>query len=102
MLSADYPVSGGSITGSFEAFWEGERGGGWESLNTTEIDSSTEMALRIGYRSDSSWNIEAYVENLTDEFAWDGQNNNGGVLPSHFFGPRRPRTFGMRVGYDWE
>ena len=102
VLNADYPVSGGSITGSLEAFWEGDRGGGWESLNTTEIDSAGEITLRVGYRSDSNWNVEAYVENLTDEFSWDGQNNNGGVLPSHFFGPRRPRTFGMRAGFDWD
>jgi iron complex outermembrane receptor protein len=43
-----------------------------------------------------------YVENLTDEFTYDGQNNNGGILPSHFFGHRMPRTAGVRFRYSWE
>jgi iron complex outermembrane receptor protein len=46
--------------------------------------------------------VELYVENLTDEESWDGENNNGGITPSHFFGPKRPRTFGMRFTYEWE
>ena len=102
MLDAYFPISGGAITGSLEAFYEGEKGGGWEGIPENYIDAFTEVAARIGYESDAGWHIEAYVENLTDEFTWDGQNVNGGVLPSHFFGPKRPRTFGMRVGMTWE
>ena len=60
------------------------------------------MNLRIGYASNSGWLVEAYVENLTDEFTWDGMNNLGGREPDAFFGPRRGRTFGMRARYDWD
>ena len=102
VLDGVFPVSGGAITTSFEIFWEGERGGGWENLSETKIDAYEEMALRVSYESDNQWFVTAYVENLTDEFTWDGQNNNGGILPSHFFGPKRPRTFGVRLGTSWD
>ena len=102
MLDAYFPMGNGAITGSLEAFYESEKGGGWEGIPENYIDEFTEMAARIGYEADAGWYVEAYVENLTDEFTWDGQNVNGGVLPSHFFGPKRPRTFGMRVGMTWE
>ena len=102
VLSANFPVAGGAITGSLEVFYEDERGGGWEDLAVTKIDSYAESALRIGFESEQNWFVEAYVENLTDEFTWDGQNNNGGLIPSHFFGPKRPRTVGMRLGMTWD
>lgn len=102
VLNASFPVRGGEITGSLEAFYEGERGGGWGAFPETMIESNTIMALRIGYNSDKHWSADAYVENLTDEFTYDGLNNNGGILPSHFFGHRRPRTAGIRFGYEWD
>ena len=102
VLNANFPVRGGEISGSLEAFYEGERGGGWGAFPETMIPSNMIMALRVGYHSDGAWSATAYVENLTDEFTYDGLNNNGGILPSHFFGPRRPRTAGIRFGYEWE
>lgn len=102
VLSANFPIGRGDITANLEAFWESERGGGWGAFPETMIDSNVEMALRVDYVSAGNWKAGLYVENLTDEFTWDGLNNNGGILPSHFFGPRRPRTVGIRFGYDWE
>ena len=102
VLSANFPVDGGEITGNFELIWESERGGGWEDLSETKIDAYEEMALRVGYTSNDNWFVEAYVENLTDEFTWDGVNNLGGKEPNGFFGPRRPRTYGLRTGYTWD
>ncbi|MGB5631082.1 MAG: TonB-dependent receptor [Woeseiaceae bacterium] len=102
VLNANFPVGGGEITGSLEAFYEGERGGGWGAYPETMIDPNTIMALRVGYASDNNWAITGYVENLTDEFTYDGMNNNGGILPSHFFGHRMPRTAGSRFNYTWE
>ena len=54
------------------------------------------------YTVSGNWQAGVYVENLTDEFTYDGQNNNGGILPSHFFGHRMPRTAGVRFRYSWE
>lgn len=102
VLDATFPVGGGEITSALEAFWESERGGGWGAFPETMIDSNMIMAFRIGYQSNNNWSLTAYVENLTDEFTYDGLNNNGGILPSQFFGHRRPRTVGMRFGYSWE
>ncbi|WP_323846087.1 TonB-dependent receptor [Microbulbifer magnicolonia] len=102
VLDAHYPLGAGMLTSSLEIFWEGERGGGWEGLETTMIDPYQDVTLRLGYESDSNWRVDAYAENLTNEFTWDGLNNNGGVLPSHFFGPKRPRTLGLRFGMDFD
>jgi iron complex outermembrane receptor protein len=46
--------------------------------------------------------VQAYAENVFDEFTWDGYNANGGILPSHFFGPMRPLTIGVRAGMSWD
>ena len=102
VLTGRFPIGGGEISGSLEAFWEGERGGGWGAFPETTIDANTQMALRIDYISSGDWQAGVYVENLTDEFTYDGQNNNGGILPSHFFGHRMPRTAGVRFRYSWE
>ena len=102
VLTGRFPIGGGEISGSLEAFWEGERGGGWGAFPETKIDANTQMAVRIDYISGGNWQAGVYVENLTDEFTYDGQNNNGGILPSHFFGHRMPRTAGVRFRYSWE
>ena len=102
VLNGNFPVDGGAFTSNFELVFESERGRGWEDLGETQIDSYEEMSLRLAYESDQNWFVEAYVENLTDEFTWDGVNNLGGKEPNAFFGPRRPRTYGMRTGYTWE
>jgi iron complex outermembrane receptor protein len=102
VLNGEFEYRGGLITGSLEAFWESERGGGWGAFPETMIDSSIEMALRVNYESANNWSAGVYIENLTDEFTYDGLNNNGTILPSHFFGHRRPRTAGVRFRYNWE
>jgi iron complex outermembrane receptor protein len=66
------------------------------------ISSYQELNLRITYEAENNWSVGAYVENLNNAFTYDGLNNNGGMVPSHFFGPRRPRTAGVRFGYSWD
>lgn len=103
VITGNFPLSsGGAITSSLEVFWESERGGGWEGLKTTEIDSFANASLRVGYEAPENWAVNLYVENLANEETWDGLNNNGGVLPSHFFGPLRPRTVGLSFSYEFE
>ena len=70
----------------------------------------TELSLADGFAALNRGDLatageackQAYAENLLDEFTWDGYNANGGILPSHFFGPMRPRTFGIRTGISWD
>ena len=101
VINGYFPLEKGAITTSLDAFWESERGGGWGNYDETIIDSYIEMAFRVNYESAGNWSAGVYVENLTDEFTYDGQNNNGGIIPAHFFGHRRPRTFGARFSYFW-
>ena len=96
-----FPLWGGVVTGALEVFWESARGGGWGDFPETRIKAHAEAALRLGYESAGNWRVNFYVENLTDSFTYDGQNNNGGIQPAHFFGPRRPRTFGGMIAYTW-
>ena len=96
------PVDHGTIATSFEVSYEGERGGAWEGNREGMISSYSIANLRVGYESDNNWFVQAYAENLFDEFTWDGYNANGGILPSHFFGPMRPRTIGIRTGISWD
>ena len=101
-LDARFPIQGGNITGNFEMFYESERGGGWEDNPEGYIDAFAIANLRIGFESDNNWYVRAYAENLFDEFTWDGYNANGGLVPSHFFGPMRPRTLGVMAGMSWD
>ena len=101
-LDARYPIANGAITGSFEFFYEDERGGSWEANPEGYIDSFVVANLRVTYESDDNWYIQGYAENVFDEFTWDGYNANGGILPSHFFGPMRPTTIGIRAGMSWD
>ena len=103
VLDGEFLLDGGAaFTTSLEVYWESERGGGWENLSSTKIDDYYDMSIRAGYESEEGWGVEFYVENLTDQFTWDGMNNNGGIVPSHFFGPKRPRTSGVRFSYYWD
>jgi iron complex outermembrane receptor protein len=102
VLNANFPIAGGALTGNYELVWESERGGGREDCSYTMIEANQQMAMRIAYESENNWFVQGYVENMTNEFTWDGQNNLGGKEPDVFFGPLRPRTYGMRLGYSWD
>jgi hypothetical protein len=80
VLTGSFPLGNGAINASLEGFWEGERGGGWGAFPETVIDSNLIASFRLDYVSDGNWSAGVYVENLTDEFTYDGQNNNGGPL----------------------
>jgi iron complex outermembrane receptor protein len=101
-LDVEFPMQNGSINSSFEISYESERGGSWEGNPEGMISSYSVANLRVGYESDNNWYVQAYAENVFNEFTWDGYNANGGILPSHFFGPMRPRTFGIRTGISWD
>jgi iron complex outermembrane receptor protein len=102
VLKLDFPVSNGRIIGNLEAFWESERGGGYEALPWATLGPFAEFSARIGYESDGNWSLTGYVENLTDELNYAGSQVNSGVTPDWLVGPNRPRTFGMRFGYYFE
>ncbi len=102
VLQATFPAGNGSWVGNIETFWESERGRGYEDIIDSEIDAFQEWAVRAGYESNDNWSIVGYVENLTDELTYDGAANNGAITPAFFFGPNRPRTYGVRFGYQFD
>ena len=102
VLNGNFPVSKGEIFGNLELFWESERGGDWSNLPDSYIDAYSMVNLRVGYRSASNWSVTAYVENLGNEITFDGSANNADIVPAFRFGPSRPRTIGLRFGYEWE
>ncbi len=102
VLQATRPARQGDWLGRLELFGQTETGGGLQADPAGAQGGWTEIALRLGYASSRGWKAIAYVENLTDEFYWDGAKPNGGIIPAHWFGPSRPRTLGLRLSWDFD
>ncbi|MDZ7645654.1 MAG: TonB-dependent receptor [Woeseiaceae bacterium] len=69
------------------------------------IRALNQTDLSVGYRTED-WSIRAYVENVFDEVWYDGNYSNDDPDPiiiyaEHTFGPSRPRTVGVRFGYQF-
>ncbi|HFB65895.1 MAG TPA: TonB-dependent receptor [Aeromonadales bacterium] len=102
VISGEFELEGDAVlTTSLAVSAESERGGGFTNLSETKIPAYQEVSFRIGYQT-YKWSVEAYVDNLTNEFTWDGENNGTGILPAQFFGPKRPRTFGIHLKTTWD
>jgi len=102
LLKGNFPTANGTWMGNLEAFWESERGGGYEEFSWAKLDAQHEVALRVGYESNNNWSLTGYIENLTDELNYAGAQVNGGITPDWLVGPNRPRTTGIRFGYYFD
>ena len=102
LLKGSFPLANGEIVGNVETFWESERGGSYEGYDWAPLPAFQEWALRIGYQSNNGWNATAYVENLTDELTYANAQVNSGITPDWLVGPNRPRTVGLRFGYQFD
>ncbi|HEX7035658.1 MAG TPA: TonB-dependent receptor [Pseudomonadales bacterium] len=102
VLQGRLPVTGGEWIGRAELFGQTETGGSLEHDPAGEMDGYTELTLRAGYRSNAGWEVLGYVENVTDELYYDLAVNGSGILPAHFVGPSRPRTFGVRLSWEFQ
>jgi iron complex outermembrane recepter protein len=102
VLQGQFPYGNGAWIGRAELFGQTETGGGLQGDPAGEQGGWTEIALRAGYRSDAGWQVMAYVENLTNELYFDGASPLGGILPAHWFGPSRPRTYGVRMSWAFQ
>ncbi len=101
VVRLNVPVGAGEITGSAEIFGQTDTYGGLLRLAEARNDGYAELALRLGYRAEAGWSVTGYVENLTNVLYYTGSAEGGSILPAHFFGPARPRTFGVRMTYDF-
>lgn len=102
VLQGRLPAADGEWLGRAELFGQTEVGGSLEHDPAGEQDGYTELTLRAGYRSNAGWEVLAYVENVTNELYYDLTVAESGILPAHHFGPSRPRTFGVRLAWEFE
>jgi iron complex outermembrane receptor protein len=95
------PLGPGELNASAEIFGQTDTYGGLLQLPEAVNDGYAELALRLGWRANAGWSVTGYVENLTNVLYYTGVAEGGDILPAHYFGPARPRTFGVRLTYDF-
>jgi iron complex outermembrane recepter protein len=102
VLEGRLPAASGEWIGRAELFGQTESGGGLEHDPAGEQDGYNELALRAGFRAHSGWEVLAYVENVTNELYYDLTVPGSGILPAHHVGPSRPRTFGVKMSWEFQ
>ena len=101
VLEAQLPAKEGNWVATAELVGQTETYGGLLHLDEAVNGSYIDMAVRAGYRSQDGWSAIAYIENVTDEVYYDGVTEGSGIIPAHYFGTSRPRTFGMKISWDF-
>ena len=66
-------------------------------INKAELDGYVTLGGTFGVTADQ-WSAELFAENLTNEYA---ELSNNFVFDRERLTPMRPRTIGVRVGYDF-
>jgi iron complex outermembrane recepter protein len=102
VLQGRLPAETGDWIARAELFGQTKVGGGLINDPAARQDGYADLSLRAGFRANAGWDVIAYVENVTNELYYDLTSLNGGILPAHHFGPSRPRTFGIRVGWEFQ
>lgn len=106
VLNAAFPVRDGELFGRLSWTWEDDYRGDWPDpeLIFQRIQAVNQTDIVLGYRQDS-WQVSAYVENVFDGVWYDGNYSDDPdpvvIFAQHAFGPSRPRTAGVRFGYDF-
>ena len=107
ILNGKFPVGDGEIFGNLAWTWEEDHRGDWPdpSLIFQNVPGINQTDVVVGYRKDG-WTVSAYVENVFDSLWYDGNYSNDDSDPiyiysEHLFGPSRPRTAGIRFGYEF-
>ncbi|MDR6991758.1 TonB-dependent receptor [Luteimonas sp. 3794] len=59
------------------------------------------LNLNAGVRLAGGWDLQAYVQNLTDETYLVDAGNTGALFGTPTFVPGSPRLYGVRVGYTF-
>ncbi len=97
-LNATFPLGDGELFGFASYNFQTEQSGGFEP-GSIKVDGWGEAQISAGYRWDD-FAVSAYVDNLTDEFYYDGGANGDSIYPAHRFGPSRPRTYGLKISMN--
>jgi iron complex outermembrane receptor protein len=107
VLNAKFPTANGEFFGNIAWSWEDDYRGDWPEKDVIfqRIRALNQTDIFFGYRREN-WNVRAYVENVFDGVWYDGNYANDDPDPiiiyaEHAFGPSRPRTAGIRFGYEF-
>lgn len=100
VLQGTLPTNSGDWIARLEGFGQNKTYGEFGLESDFRNDRFYELALRAGYRSHSGWDAILYAENLTDEVYFDGVNASADIIPGTAFGPSRPKTIGIRLGWS--
>ena len=66
-------------------------------INKAQVDGYVTLGMTAGITADN-WSAELFATNLTNEYA---ELSNNFVFDRERVTPMRPRTIGIRVGYDF-
>ncbi|GMR17529.1 MAG: TonB-dependent receptor [Gammaproteobacteria bacterium] len=105
VLHATWPMGNGDLYGNLAWTWEDDYRADWAppSVLLQQIKGINQTDLLLGYRTES-WRVSAYVENMFNALWYDGGDDGGDPVnpySEYNFGPARPRTYGMRFGYQF-
>jgi iron complex outermembrane receptor protein len=106
VLKSNFRAFNGEIFGNVAWSWEDDFRGDWpdESVVFQRIAAVNQTDIVVGYREEN-WRISAYVENVFDGVWYDGNYPDDQdafiIYAQHAFGPSRPRTAGVRFGYEF-
>jgi len=106
VLKTVFPTSNGEIFGNLAWSWEDDYRGDWAdpSVIFQRIAAVNQTDLVVGYKAEN-WRVSAYVENVFDGVWYDGNYADAAdpisIYAQHAFGPSRPRTAGVRFGYEF-
>ncbi len=100
LLSYHQPIGDdGEINASIDWRTQTKTYGGLDNIDLYAQEGWSDFSARVGYESNSGWQVVAYVENIFNRMYYDGTAEGGDFFPGHGFGISRPRTFGARFTY---
>ena len=106
VLRTNFAAGSGEVFGNIVWSWEDDFRGDWPdpSVIFQRIQALNQTDIVVGYRQDN-WRISGYVENVFDGVWYDGNYADAQeafiIFSQHVFGPSRPRTAGVRFGYEF-
>ncbi len=101
ILRMDIPLGAGFVHGAAEIAAQTKTQADFEHSAFAVNPGYHDISLRLGYKAEAGWTVIGYVENVTNELYYSGTESGGGILPARFIGPSRPRTFGVRLSYEF-
>ncbi len=96
-----YPVGAGEMFASGEIYGQSETFGGQPHLAEARMAGYADMTVRLGYAAEAGWTLTGYIENVGNKLYYNGSGEGSGIIPAHYFGVSRPRTFGVRMSYNF-